>query len=63
MRAVLSQNIDMAFPLKVWEVVMMGRYPHFVSEPTAVDEQACHEAMQFFDVAIGKITFYEKSVF
>ena len=53
----------MAFPLKVWEVVMMGRYPHFVSEPTAVDEQACHEAMQFFDVAIGKITFYEKFVF
>ena len=31
---------------------MMGRYPHFVSEPTAVDEQACHEAMQFFDVAM-----------
>ena len=49
-RAVLSQNIDMAFPLKVWEVVMMGRYAHFQSKPTDVDEQACSEAMRFFDV-------------
>ncbi len=49
-RAVLSQNIDMAFPLKVWEVVMMGRYPHFISKPSAEDERACEEAMRFFDV-------------
>jgi iron complex transport system ATP-binding protein len=49
-RAVLSQNIDLAFPLKVWEVVMMGRYPHFISKPTKQDEQACEEAMHFFDV-------------
>jgi iron complex transport system ATP-binding protein len=49
-RAVLSQNIDMAFPLRVWEVVMMGRYPHFISKPTAQDEKACEEAMRFFDV-------------
>ncbi len=49
-RAVLSQNIDMAFPLKVWEVVMMGRYPHFISKPTAQDEKACEEAMRFFDI-------------
>lgn len=49
-RAVLSQQIDLAFPLKVWEVVMMGRYPHFVTQPSATDEKACQEAMQFFDV-------------
>jgi len=28
-RAVLSQAIEIAFPLWVHEVVMMGRYPHF----------------------------------
>jgi iron complex transport system ATP-binding protein len=49
-RAVLSQNTDLAFPLKVSEVVMMGRYPHFIINPTSNDKQACQEAMRFFDV-------------
>jgi iron complex transport system ATP-binding protein len=49
-RAVLSQNVDLAFPLNVWEVAMMGRYPHFSIKPTAKDEQACQEAMHYFDV-------------
>ena len=49
-RAVLSQNTELAFPLKVKEVVMMGRYPHFLVKPTAKDEQATQEAMEFFDV-------------
>ncbi len=49
-RAVLSQHIDLAFPLTVWEVVMMGRYPHFVNAPAVADEQAVEEAMRFFDV-------------
>lgn len=49
-RAVLSQNIELAFPLKVHEVVMMGRYPHFDIKPIAKDFQACEEAMDFFDV-------------
>ncbi len=49
-RAVLSQNTELAFPLKVKEVVMMGRYPHFSVNPTAKDEIAIEEAMQFFDV-------------
>ena len=49
-RAVLSQNIELAFPLKVFEVVMMGRYPHFTGRPSQKDEMACEEAMQFFDV-------------
>jgi len=50
-RAVLSQNVELAFPLRVWEVVQMGRYPHFTGAPTATDERACEEAMRFFDVA------------
>ncbi|HQQ97955.1 MAG TPA: heme ABC transporter ATP-binding protein [Cyclobacteriaceae bacterium] len=49
-RAVLSQHIDLAFPLTVWEVVMMGRYPHFVNSPVALDEQAVEESMAYFDV-------------
>jgi iron complex transport system ATP-binding protein len=49
-RAVLSQNIFLAFPLKVWEVVMMGRYPHFVNRPGPSDEHAIDEAMAIFDV-------------
>jgi iron complex transport system ATP-binding protein len=50
MRAVLSQNIDLAFPLNVSEVVMMGRYPHFDTAPRSLDKTTCEEAMHFFDV-------------
>lgn len=49
-RAVLSQNVALAFPLTVAEVVMMGRYPHFSGRPTEKDRAACEEAMRFFDV-------------
>ncbi|MBS1490522.1 MAG: ATP-binding cassette domain-containing protein [Bacteroidetes bacterium] len=49
-RAVLSQHTDVAFPLKVWEVVMMGRYPHFTTSPGKPDEQAVREAMHYFEV-------------
>jgi len=49
-RAVLSQNTELAFPLKVKEVVMMGRYPHFQISPKEQDVKACGEAMRFFDV-------------
>lgn len=49
-RAVLSQNVELSFPLTVAEIVMMGRYPHFSGKPSQKDEQACEEAMRFFDV-------------
>ena len=39
-RAVLSQHVEIPFPLKAWEVVMMGRYPHFIGRPGPQDEQA-----------------------
>src|SRR6201991_4502756 len=49
-RAVLSQAVEVAFPLTVREVVMMGRYPHFGASPGAVDEKTVDELMEFFDV-------------
>jgi iron complex transport system ATP-binding protein len=50
-RAVLSQSVELSFPLRVSEVVMMGRYPHFTGKPGPADERACEEVMRFFDVA------------
>ena len=49
-RAILSQNMQIAFPLRVREVVMMGRYPHLVGKPSVDDEQVCAEVMRLFDV-------------
>ena len=49
-RAVLSQAIEVAFPLTVREVVMMGRYPHFGGRPGPVDEKIVDEVMSHFDV-------------
>src|SRR5689334_11036238 len=49
-RAVLSQAVEVAFPLTVREVVMMGRYPHFGGRPGPTDEQIVDEVMQHFDV-------------
>jgi iron complex transport system ATP-binding protein len=43
--------MDIAFPLTVREIVMMGRYPHFVQQPTKNDEAICNEAMLFFDIS------------
>jgi iron complex transport system ATP-binding protein len=51
MRAVLSQGVEIAFPLRVSEVVMMGRYPHFSGNPTAADEKACQEAISFLEIS------------
>ena len=49
-RAVLSQAVEVAFPLTVREVVMMGRYPHFGGRPGPADETIVNEVMQHFDV-------------
>lgn len=50
-RSVLSQNVEIAFPLSVAEVVMMGRYPHFTGKPTTKDEEICSETMEFFEIS------------
>lgn len=49
-RAVLAQSNELAFPMRVSETVMMGRYPHFTGRPTSNDERIVEEAMHFFEV-------------
>lgn len=49
-RAVLSQSMDISFPLMVAEVVMMGRYPHFSNHPTQKDLHICSGAMNYFGI-------------
>jgi iron complex transport system ATP-binding protein len=38
-RAVLSQHVELAFPLPVRDVAMMGRYPHYRRVPTPRDRE------------------------
>ncbi len=42
-RSVLSQQSQLNFPLKVSEVIMMGRYPHFKQNPSKRDKEICNE--------------------
>ena len=48
-RAVLSQALEVAFPVTVRELVMMGRYPHFGGRPGPADEKIVDEVMSHFD--------------
>jgi iron complex transport system ATP-binding protein len=44
-RAVLSQHVDLAFPLPVRDVVLMGRYPHYGRSPSARDMEIVDHAL------------------
>lgn len=44
-RAVMSQQPELGFPLTVEEVVMMGRYPHFTFNPGKKDDAICNEVI------------------
>jgi iron complex transport system ATP-binding protein len=45
-RAVLSQQSELSFPLPVEEVIMMGRYPHFDFKPGSKDFDICKQALK-----------------
>ncbi len=49
-RAVLSQHLDLIFPLSVQEVVLMGRYPHFEGKPAKHDIKICEDSLDFFNL-------------
>jgi iron complex transport system ATP-binding protein len=46
MRAVLSQHVELAFPLPAVDVVMMGRYPHYDRVPTTDDRDIVRRALE-----------------
>lgn len=45
-RAVLSQHVELAFPLPVRDVVLMGRYPHYGRSPAARDMEIVERALE-----------------
>ena len=53
-RAVLSQNLELGFPLTVSEVVLMGRYPHYDGKPKAIDLEICKRSMQLLNLVALK---------
>jgi iron complex transport system ATP-binding protein len=44
-RAVLSQRVELAFPLDVDDVVLMGRYPHYGRTPAKRDREIVTRAL------------------
>lgn len=50
-RAVLSQQVEIAFPLQVYDVVMMGRYPYFTARPSIHDLQIVSQALDCMEVS------------
>jgi iron complex transport system ATP-binding protein len=50
-RAVLSQQVEISFALSVEEVIMMGRYPHFKSNPSKKDLSICEEAAALLGIS------------
>ncbi|MDX1446472.1 ABC transporter ATP-binding protein [Lishizhenia sp.] len=49
-RAVLSQSNFNAFPIKVEELVMMGRYPYFKQNASQRDKEIVAEAINLFNL-------------
>ncbi|HEY7898008.1 MAG TPA: ATP-binding cassette domain-containing protein [Gemmatimonadaceae bacterium] len=45
-RAVLSQHVELTFPLPVRDVVLMGRYPHYGRSPAARDVEIVERALE-----------------
>jgi len=50
-RATLSQQSYLSFPLSVEEVVMMGRYPHFELRPSAKDKEIVSFAIEKLSIS------------
>lgn len=50
-RAVMSQQPELGFPLSVEEVVMMGRYPHYTFNPGKKDEAICNEVIELMNIS------------
>ena len=49
-RAVLSQHLQLSFPISAEEVVLMGRYPYFSSHPKPIDRAIFKRAMETMEI-------------
>lgn len=49
-RSVLSQHLEISFPLTVREVVALGRHPHYAQSPTKRDWNIVDECIELFDL-------------
>jgi heme transport system ATP-binding protein len=45
-RAVLSQHVELVFPLPAEDVVLMGRYPHYGRAPSSRDREIVSRALE-----------------
>jgi iron complex transport system ATP-binding protein len=50
-RAVLGQNVDVAFPFSVLEIVLMGRTPHSATARVKLDKAVAMKALETMDAA------------
>lgn len=50
-RAVLSQHYEIAFPLSVKEIVLMGRYPYFDNQPSKLDWEIVYDSMHKMEIS------------
>jgi heme transport system ATP-binding protein len=57
-RAVLSQHVELAFPLAVEDVVLMGRYPHYGRVPTPRDREIVDRALGLVDMTKKRTQSY-----
>jgi iron complex transport system ATP-binding protein len=57
-RAVLSQHVELAFPLPVVDVVMMGRYPHYGRVATPHDRAIVERALEMVGMADRRLQAY-----
>ncbi len=46
-RAVLTQNFQISLPFSVEQIVMMGRYPHFKSSPSPLDNHTVLQSLRY----------------
>jgi iron complex transport system ATP-binding protein len=49
-RAMLSQHIELAFPLSAEDVVLMGRYPHYARVPRAIDREIVRHTLALVEM-------------
>jgi len=49
-RAMLSQHIELAFPLSAEDVVLMGRHPHYARVPRAIDREIVRHTLALVEM-------------